>query len=227
MSKAKLSDVAETIGEINAEALAERDAQPEVIKPKTRGKARVVNLIDDEGNVISRATHARLLEGLLDAAGIEAAVRDGTRPKVVSCLECKSPRKVSRAGFIPIKCRECVREDRRVAACEAARKRRAVNPEADREAKRKWYADNREARQEIKRKWLEANREKVREYDHKRYAENPEKAREAARRWREANPEKVREAYRKQNAKNGRERARAYRARKKAEREAAKKAEGK
>lgn len=97
-------EIAETFEELRAVADADR---VEIVAPKRRGRARVVNLIDEDGNVISRTTHARLLEGLLDAAGIEAAVRDGVRPKVILCLGCKAFRKVPPRGRIPKWCEGC------------------------------------------------------------------------------------------------------------------------
>jgi alpha-galactosidase/6-phospho-beta-glucosidase family protein len=74
-------------------------------------------------------------------------------------------------------CRCCTRE--------AARKRRAANPEKQREYDRKRYA---------------ANPEKYNEYRRKRRAANPEKCKESQRQYRAANHEKVKSAERQYRA---------------------------
>lgn len=84
------------------------------------------------------------------------------------------------------------REEQLARKREAARARRAANPEAEREAKRRWRAKNAEAIAAKHKAWRDANPEKARAYSKEWRAANPEKARTVnrknAERWRKERP---------------------------------------
>ncbi|WP_305827046.1 hypothetical protein [Pseudomonas aeruginosa] len=87
------------------------------------------------------------------------------------------------------------KEERLARKREAARARRAANPEAEREAKRRWRAKNTDALAAAHKAWRAANPEKVRTYSQEWREANPEKARETNRktsaRWRKERPASV------------------------------------
>jgi hypothetical protein len=144
---------ADAASEMISAAFAARGELPKVLAPKKRGRARVVHLIDEDGNTIDRVTHGKLLEGLLAREGIAVQVRDGTRPKAIACLDCGTIVKVRAKGKIPLRCEE----DRKRKNMEWTRKYREANTEERLESQRK-----------TARKYREANTEKVREAERER-----------------------------------------------------------
>lgn len=87
------------------------------------------------------------------------------------------------------------REERLARKREAAKARRAANPEAEREAKRRWREKNAEVIAAKHKAWRDANPEKVRAYSQEWRAANPEKAlavnRKNTERWRKEKPASV------------------------------------
>ena len=87
------------------------------------------------------------------------------------------------------------REERLARKREAAKARRAINPEAEREANRRWRLKNAEAIKAAHRAWRDANPEKTRAYSQEWKKANPKKARESNRRnthrWRKERPANV------------------------------------
>lgn len=183
------------------------ERQSKIVLPvKRRGRARVVKVVNDEGEVVAAETHDRILEALIKREGIEAEVVGAKRPATVLCVDCGDPIVVSRMGRIPVRCISCKSRIER-------RKHHAKNREKRNARNRAWRAKNREKIQMGRRK--SENREKIRTQQRVRYAKNSKKVLEQQ----HAKREKRREQQRARRAKTWekeREQQRARRAKKKA-----------
>lgn len=141
---------------------------PAPIKHVGKGRSRPIIVTDADGKPKRIATHDRLLEGLLERDGVEAAV-EGKPPQVVRCVDCGGLIAVKNGG-IPLRCAVCKKRNERAKERARRAKKRAQDPEvfkAKERAKyksnptpwRKWYAANREAvlaRMRVKREATKA-----------------------------------------------------------------------
>ncbi len=96
-----------------AEALAAVKLEKRGHAPiKSRGgKARTLNVVNAEGEVVGLATHGEVLAGAAKKAEIDIAVQDGQRPTMVMCRVCKRPVTVGSngrgGGAVPKYCVAC------------------------------------------------------------------------------------------------------------------------
>jgi hypothetical protein len=124
------------------------------------------------------------------------------------CETCKRWMLWPNPGHRPRFCKPCVAEKQRA----RARRQRERDPDKLRARTRAWREANPDKERQARQADIEKTRAYGREQSRKRYAANPEKVKAAADAWKAANPEKVRETQHR------------YRAKKKADREAAKRA---
>lgn len=149
-------------------------------KAKARGGVlRTITLVDKRGEPVKVATHAEVLQELLNREGVEAAC-EGKRPKVIACLDCKIPVRV-RSGKTPSRCRPC-------ALLRQYQKYRERHADSERERQRKKYWENVEAERaanaERGRAAYAADPEKIRARNRERYQKNKERIQAAHRAYR-------------------------------------------
>lgn len=216
---------------------------------KVAKRSRPIIVVPKDGGELREVSHEDVLSGLVKKTATEIAHVDG-RPEYVLCLDCRKPVATRAMGPVPSRCKRCTKRDRDPIR-KHARRREWAKQNSDRVAASKKRSVQkkdpgalREERKRARDRYRSKNLDKDRERVSKWRAENPVAAAESARKSRARNkdecnerrrdrrrldPEIAREKDRANYARYKEQRneyMRAYRARKKAEREAAKKAGG-
>ncbi len=141
MAKKARSAIVDGFEDAAETAVAARRAEPKRLKawngvrPAKPGEAgeryadavkrlRPVIVVDRDGKPVRNVTHGKLLESVVERAGVELAT-EGKRPKLVRCVDCRDPVSVPvhGNGRLPQRCKPCQVVFRRLAACESSKAR--------------------------------------------------------------------------------------------------------
>lgn len=76
----------------------------------SKGRTRLLKVVDKSGAVVGLVTHGKVLEGAARVAEIEIAVIDERRSEAICCVDCGALRPTSGKGRMPERCKPCAKK---------------------------------------------------------------------------------------------------------------------